>query len=234
MTRQLASLLAALLLLATPGAAGRSLGDEWHDKMVRSTKALRAGDSARALKLSTSVVEDMVDSLGPGQEATLAFGTALTHRALALAGLGRSEEALWYWHIVLGLYPGFGRSDLGSFGEPGAFLLANPLHPETSPGDAAPEPFDPGGFVAPKEISRRAPKFPEGARGFRTTGTLVVSVTITEKGTVSSPRVLSPLPAPTLSYAALEAIRRWRYEPATRDGKPVPVRLNVTVTFRLE
>ena len=225
--RPLPYVLVALLLLATPAAARYPLESEWNSKMVRSTQALRAGDYARALKISTSVAKDMVDSLGPGSDATFVFGVVLTHRALALAGLRRNEEALWYWHIVLSLYPGFRSSDVGSFGEPGAFLIANPLPPVTPHED-----FDPAGFVYPKEISRKSPKFPEGARQFRITGTLVVDVVITENGTVSSPRVITPLPAPTLSYAALEAIRKWRYEPGTRDGKPVPVPLTVNVTFK--
>ena len=228
--RRLAFLLAAQLLLVTPLAAQYPLTREWNDKMARSTKALRAGDYARALKISTSVTKDMVDSLGPGNDATFVFGVVLTHRALALAGLRRYEEALWYWHIVLSLYPSFRSSDVGSFGEPGAFLIANPLPPKKPPD----KDFDPAGFVYPKEISRKAAKFPEGARLFRITGTLVVDVMITESGTVSSPLVITPLPAPTLSYAALEAIRKWRYEPGTRDGKPVPVPLTVNVTFKFE
>jgi len=227
--RRLAFPLAALLLLVTPLAAQYPLAREWNDKMTRSTKALRAGDYERALKISKSVADDMVDTLGPGDDATFVFGVVLTHRALALAGLGRHEEALWYWHIVLSLYPGFGSSDVGSFGEPGAFLSANPLPPKPPDRD-----FDPAGFVYPKEISRKTPKFPEGARWFRITGTLVVDVMITENGTVSSPRVVTPLPAPTLSYAALEAIRKWRYEPGTRDGTPVPVPLTVKVTFKFK
>jgi periplasmic protein TonB len=35
-----------------------------------------------------------------------------------------------------------------------------------------------------------------------------------------------------LEEAALDAVRRWRYKPATRDGTPVDARLTITVTFR--
>ncbi len=198
--------------------------------MARSTKALRAGDYERALKLSSWVVKDMMESLGTGHDATRAFGIALTHRALALAGLGRNEEALWEWHTILSLFPGFARGDVGTFGAPGAFLVANPLPPE-------PPGFDPevaARIRPPKELERVPPRFPEGARQFRTTGTLVVRVAITKEGTVSSPRVLTPLPAPTLSYAALEAIRKWRYEPAMLDGVPIATTLTVNVTYELK
>jgi len=31
--------------------------------------------------------------------------------------------------------------------------------------------------------------------------------------------------------AAMEALRRWKYEPTFLGGEPVPVRLLVTITF---
>lgn len=228
--RAVACTLVGLLLATAPAAARNPIVVQWESKMARSTKALRAGKYDRALKLSSWVVKDMMESLGTGHDATRAFGIALTHRALALAGLGRNEDALWEWHTILSLFPGFARGDVGSFGAPGAFLAANPLPPE-------PPDFDPevaARIRPPKELERVQPRFPEGARQFRTTGTLVVRVAITKEGTISSPRVLTPLPAPTLSYAALEAVRKWRYEPAMLDGVPIATTLTVSVTYKLE
>ena len=37
-----------------------------------------------------------------------------------------------------------------------------------------------------------------------------------------------------LAAAAVDAVMRWRYEPAKRNGQPVPVYFTVTVQFRLE
>ena len=36
-----------------------------------------------------------------------------------------------------------------------------------------------------------------------------------------------------LDGEAMKAVRRYRFEPATKDGKPIPARLQVEVTFRL-
>jgi TonB family protein len=36
-----------------------------------------------------------------------------------------------------------------------------------------------------------------------------------------------------LDQKAIEAVRMWRFEPATKDGKPVAVQINVEVNFRL-
>ena len=36
-----------------------------------------------------------------------------------------------------------------------------------------------------------------------------------------------------LTDAAIEAVRKWTYRPATKNGKPVKVRMTVTVAFKL-
>ena len=36
-----------------------------------------------------------------------------------------------------------------------------------------------------------------------------------------------------LDEKAVEAIRRWRFEPARKDGVPVAVQINVEINFRL-
>ncbi len=37
-----------------------------------------------------------------------------------------------------------------------------------------------------------------------------------------------------LDRAALEAVRGWRFQPAQRDGQPVPGSLVIPIDFRLE
>ena len=69
--RATACVLAALLL----SAAQNPTAVQWENKMARSTKALRAGDYERALKLSSWVVKDMVESPGRGHDATQAVRT---------------------------------------------------------------------------------------------------------------------------------------------------------------
>ncbi len=36
-----------------------------------------------------------------------------------------------------------------------------------------------------------------------------------------------------LDQKAIEAVRNWRFSPAMKDGRPVPVQINVEVNFRL-
>jgi TonB family protein len=36
-----------------------------------------------------------------------------------------------------------------------------------------------------------------------------------------------------LDQKAVEAVRKWKFEPAMKDGKPVAVQISVEVNFRL-
>jgi outer membrane biosynthesis protein TonB len=39
---------------------------------------------------------------------------------------------------------------------------------------------------------------------------------------------------PSLRAPAVEAVKQYQYEPATRNGQPVPAHVNITVRFRFE
>jgi protein TonB len=218
------------LLIASPAIAGKSWQDQtWIERVKESSLLLKSGDYNKALRISERVLKEMTEQLGPGNAATEAFGIALTHKALALAGLGRFDEALWYWHTVVALYPPFERSDLSMFGKPGEFLKANVL----PPADQSPVPHADDATTPPVVIDRVAPEYPHGAYVYSISGFLIVELIITKEGRVHSPRVLKPLAAVTLSYATLEAVRKWRFKPAMRDGQPIEVRFALTVNYKI-
>jgi len=77
------------------------------------------------------------------------------------------------------------------------------------------------------------PKFPPGAADFSVEGTLVVEVVLGKDGHAKSPRIVQPLEAPTLSHAALEAVRRWEFEPAKVAGVPVEVIYHATIIYKM-
>ena len=77
------------------------------------------------------------------------------------------------------------------------------------------------------------PEFPRGAQAFGVTGVLIVEVVIDRTGRVTSPHVLKPLAAPTLSYAALEAVKQWRFEPGRIGGESVPGICNLSVNYKI-
>ena len=87
-----------------------------------------------------------------------------------------------------------------------------------------------GGNVRPPvKVVDVPPVRPELAVNANVRGIVILEVTIDVDGTVKDARVLRSIPM--LDAAALEAVRQWRYEPTTIDGKPVPVIMTVAVQF---
>jgi protein TonB len=60
---------------------------------------------------------------------------------------------------------------------------------------------------------------------------VIIDAIIDEHGNIAQMNVVSG--PPLLIQAALEALRKWKYEPTYLNDEPVPVQLNVTVSFRV-
>jgi TonB family protein len=74
------------------------------------------------------------------------------------------------------------------------------------------------------EVVRRAkskvqPEYPELARRMNITGTVRVQVVVAPNGTVKDAKVVGG--HPVLAGAALEAVRKWRFEPAPAESTGV-------------
>lgn len=87
--------------------------------------------------------------------------------------------------------------------------------------------------LEPKLIEAKRPAYPEVARKNKTQGVVVVDALIDERGVVQEVHVVRGQPD-GLSEAAVAAVRSWRFEPATLEGKPVAVEYSLTVSFRLQ
>ena len=89
-----------------------------------------------------------------------------------------------------------------------------------------------GGHVRePKLISRVEPAYPALARQTHMQGTVIIDAILDEHGNVVEMKVVSG--PPLLIQAAVEAVRKWRYEPTYLNDEPVAVQMNITVTFHL-
>lgn len=106
--------------------------------------------------------------------------------------------------------------------------------PEGPPEVEPQGPIHVGGDVkAPIKISTPQPQYTEIARKARIQGVVIVQAIIDKDGNVTNVQVLKGLPM-GLDQAAVEAIKRWKFEPATLNGKPVDVYYNLTVNFTLQ
>ena len=84
------------------------------------------------------------------------------------------------------------------------------------------------------QISHRVlPSYPMMARRHGLEGTVVLRLRVTEKGNVGELVVETPSGCADLDKAAIEAVRKWRFVPATRGGVAVAVWVRQPVTFRL-
>ncbi len=100
-------------------------------------------------------------------------------------------------------------------------------------GGARPEVFKVGGDVSPPiPTSHPAPPYSERARMVGFQGTAVLWVVVNAQGIVEQARVVRALGL-GLDQSALRTVRTWKFEPATRNGVPVPVRVVIEVAFRL-
>ena len=88
------------------------------------------------------------------------------------------------------------------------------------------------GVMAPKSVSAPNPEYTEKARKKKLNGSVTVAMIVTPEGNVRDVKVIKSLEK-DLDKQALAAVSTWKFEPATKDGKPVPVHLKVEVDFRL-
>ena len=89
-----------------------------------------------------------------------------------------------------------------------------------------------GGVSAPRAIFSPDPEYSEEARKAKYQGDVILWVVIGPDGKVRDVRVSRSLGL-GLDEKAVEAVKKWLFEPARKDGQPVAVQLNVDVTFHL-
>jgi TonB family protein len=87
--------------------------------------------------------------------------------------------------------------------------------------------------VPAKLIHSKTPEYPIAMRRFGLRGQVLIEFTVDESGRVQNP-VIYQSDNPAFDEPALQAIREWKFEPGTRDGKPAAVKQRVPIVFQLE
>ena len=90
-----------------------------------------------------------------------------------------------------------------------------------------------GNGVKPGQpLSSPDPMYSDSARQAKITGQVILAVAINATGVVDSVRVVKPL-EPSLDENAVVAVSKWQFTSATKDGKPVPIQMEVEVGYDL-
>lgn len=122
--------------------------------------------------------------------------------------------------------------------DPGDISHARPeyrrsdYHPE---GAAAPVEFSStrkDGVTPPKPVYSPEPDFSEEARHARYQGIVIMRIVIDTSGNVTDIRIERAL-GKGLDENAVDAVKKWKFSPATRDGQPVSVSMMTEISFNL-
>lgn len=235
--------LLAALLLAPLGAGAAHGPHTWNQRMKKSEALLQSGDYAAAYEITALLHDEIGRSLVDGPATAL--GGVLALHALAAAGTGRADDAVWYWHLAESLKPSLETTDLSGYGAAGEFFTARCL-PSGIEADGCEVPGRDDGEEAgtsgavrrtddpevtpPKKLSAPGPQYSPEARKAGVEGTVVIQAVIARDGTVRKAAILKS-DYPCLGYLVSQALRQWRFEPARLDGKPVEVHYNLAVNL---
>jgi periplasmic protein TonB len=91
--------------------------------------------------------------------------------------------------------------------------------------------------VPPRPLSEaagnRPPAYPDSAKQRGEQGRALLRVEVTADGRAAAVSVLRSTGFARLDQSAVEAVRGWRFLPATRGGRPIAATAEVPVNFEL-
>jgi TonB family protein len=112
-----------------------------------------------------------------------------------------------------------------------------PMPQDASPGASTPTQLSPsrirvgGKVMTAKIVEKTQPVYPPLARQTRIQGTVRLHAIVGTDGSIKQLEVLSG--HPLLVQSALDAVRKWRYEPVLLNGSPVEVDTTIDVIYAL-
>jgi TonB family protein len=103
---------------------------------------------------------------------------------------------------------------------------------DQAPADVETVKLGDAGVTAPQIVRKTDPEYSEAARAARVQGVVVLRIVIDEEGDVTNPVVVRGLGL-GLTEKAIECVRQWKFQAATKDGRPVAMTTTVEVNFRM-
>ena len=108
-------------------------------------------------------------------------------------------------------------------------IIEPPAPPPAPPAPAAPQSV--ADLEAPVPVSRPAPRYPQQALRRNVGGSVRVLATVAPDGSVERLELAQGSGNRDLDRAAMEAVRRWTFRPATRNGQAVTATVIIPLEF---
>lgn len=224
-------LLPLWLGLSSPAWAGRSV-QSWNERLQATVSQLREGRWAEGKASAQAGLEDLGRFLAPGDKAGSAVAMFLMCRAVAEAGLGEEREAIWDWQVAQQLDARLETWSLTEFGSAGRFLDGHRLRGASEAVPAPPKCDGAERLTPPVKVRARSPRNLEGAWSLKRPVHIEIEIEIGVDGVPRGPRIVDRGPLESVTWAASDAMRDWRFEPARRDGEPVACASLLTFDLR--
>jgi TonB family protein len=101
-------------------------------------------------------------------------------------------------------------------------------------GSAQNQPAVSGVFVQPSPIKLPDPKYPKSLKKAHADLDVTVEGVTSESGDYIDATIISPIEIdPEIERSALDAVSRYKFKPATLDGKPIALLTRVVIHFRI-
>jgi hypothetical protein len=209
MSRTKSLIVAVVLALCASGG----FAQDWRGELKMVDNDLRTQHYEHARKWSIKLINSMSDHLGTGEAASYTMSLAVAYRALAEAGLNKPADADWYWHVANSIYPPIAKSrDWSVYGKVGEWAANHTDDLEVAEGTVVP-------------IKKVDPVCPLGAIQGAYYQPIRVGAIVDGDGNARCPTLVANPNAPTLEYAAFEALKQWQFQTAA------PAKYEVTVDF---
>jgi protein TonB len=121
-------------------------------------------------------------------------------------------------------------------GSPPASSSESPASTTTRPARKAESSRDAGTVRinrAPEPVARIQPDYPPLAFRNHEEGTVLVRVNVNANGIATNPEVVNRSGSRELDRAAIDAVRKWQFKPALKEGKAIASTVDVPVEFKL-
>lgn len=220
-------------VFAWVGIADFAAADKWQHRLRRLESKLDAADWKSALDESIELRRKVIARVSEAQRLLPVAAQTLALQAIAEINLGREADARWHWLAAQSYLDHLADLDLSAYGQASS-LLAGLSAEEIEADWITPAPPE-DAKDRYKEVKIRQPVepvFPKALRKSAIEGKVAVEIVVDAQGRPRRPRVLDAGLVPTMAFPVLDALQRWQFKAASRDGEPIAVLYQIRIDYR--